>query len=165
MQFETGKPPETPNEPYRAAHISDERWCSAGPGFIRCGWSAATGRHQRCSCVTTSFKLVTGSALAIAWGTDGAVAAPSTAGAPSDMNLIYREATTANKSTHQHLHHIPRLLSPVHRNTASKKGSTVRCVKLQGYVHNMAQPSKHRQQLTRNKQATERPARKTLATC
>jgi hypothetical protein len=37
--------------------------------------------------------------------------------------------------------------------------------KLQGYVHNMAQSTKHRQQLTRNKQETERPARKTPATC
>jgi hypothetical protein len=34
--------------------------------------------------------------------------------------------------------------------------------KLQGYVHNMAQSTKHRQQLTRSKQTTERPARKPL---
>jgi hypothetical protein len=33
MQFERGKPPETPNAPYRAARIKDERWRSAGPGF------------------------------------------------------------------------------------------------------------------------------------
>jgi hypothetical protein len=33
MQFERGKPPETPNAPYRAARIRDERWRSAGPGF------------------------------------------------------------------------------------------------------------------------------------
>jgi hypothetical protein len=33
MQFERGKPPETPNAPYRAARIKDERWGSAGPGF------------------------------------------------------------------------------------------------------------------------------------
>jgi hypothetical protein len=33
MQFETGKPPETPNAPDRAARIKDVRWRSAGPGF------------------------------------------------------------------------------------------------------------------------------------
>jgi hypothetical protein len=33
MQFERGKPPETPNAPCRAARIKDERWRSAGPGF------------------------------------------------------------------------------------------------------------------------------------
>jgi hypothetical protein len=33
MQYERGKPPETPNAPYRAARIKDERWRSAGPGF------------------------------------------------------------------------------------------------------------------------------------
>jgi hypothetical protein len=33
IQFERGKPPETPNAPYRAARIKDERWRSAGPGF------------------------------------------------------------------------------------------------------------------------------------
>jgi hypothetical protein len=33
MHFERGKPPETPNAPYRAARIKDERWRSAGPGF------------------------------------------------------------------------------------------------------------------------------------
>jgi hypothetical protein len=33
MQFERGKPPETPNAPYRAAGLKDERWRSAGPGF------------------------------------------------------------------------------------------------------------------------------------
>jgi hypothetical protein len=33
MQFERGKPPETPNAPYRAARIKDEKWRSAGPGF------------------------------------------------------------------------------------------------------------------------------------
>jgi hypothetical protein len=33
MQLERGKPPETPNAPYRAARIKDERWRSAGPGF------------------------------------------------------------------------------------------------------------------------------------
>jgi hypothetical protein len=33
MQFERGKPPETPNAPYRAACSKDERWRSAGPGF------------------------------------------------------------------------------------------------------------------------------------
>jgi hypothetical protein len=33
MQFERGKPPETPNAPYRAARIQDERWRAAGPGF------------------------------------------------------------------------------------------------------------------------------------
>jgi hypothetical protein len=33
MQFERGKPPETPNAPYRAARIKDERWSSAEPGF------------------------------------------------------------------------------------------------------------------------------------
>jgi hypothetical protein len=33
MQFERGKPPETPNAPDRAARIKDERWRSAGPGF------------------------------------------------------------------------------------------------------------------------------------
>jgi hypothetical protein len=33
MQFERGKPPETPNALYRAARIKDERWRSAGPGF------------------------------------------------------------------------------------------------------------------------------------
>jgi hypothetical protein len=33
MQFERGKPPETPNAPYRAARIKDERWRSTGPGF------------------------------------------------------------------------------------------------------------------------------------
>jgi hypothetical protein len=38
-------------------------------------------------------------------------------------------------------------------------------VKLQGYVHNMAQSAKHRQQQTRSKQTTKRPARKTLAEC
>jgi hypothetical protein len=26
MQFERGKPPETPNAPFRAARIKDERW-------------------------------------------------------------------------------------------------------------------------------------------
>jgi hypothetical protein len=31
MQFERGKPPETPNAPYRAARIKDQRWRSAGP--------------------------------------------------------------------------------------------------------------------------------------
>jgi hypothetical protein len=33
MQFERGKPPETPNAPYRAARMKDERWRSAEPGF------------------------------------------------------------------------------------------------------------------------------------
>jgi hypothetical protein len=33
MQFERGKPPETPNAPYQAARIKDERRRSAGPGF------------------------------------------------------------------------------------------------------------------------------------
>jgi hypothetical protein len=33
MQFGRGKPPETPNAPYRAARIKDERWRLAGPGF------------------------------------------------------------------------------------------------------------------------------------
>jgi hypothetical protein len=33
MQLEKGKPPETPNAPYRAARIKEERWRSAGPGF------------------------------------------------------------------------------------------------------------------------------------
>jgi hypothetical protein len=33
MQFGRGKPPETPNAPYRAALIKDERWRSARPGF------------------------------------------------------------------------------------------------------------------------------------
>jgi hypothetical protein len=33
MQFERGKPPETPNAPYLAARIKDERWRSAGQGF------------------------------------------------------------------------------------------------------------------------------------
>jgi hypothetical protein len=33
MQFERGKPPETPNALYRAARVKDERWRSAGPGF------------------------------------------------------------------------------------------------------------------------------------
>jgi hypothetical protein len=33
MQFERGKPPETPNAPYRAARIKDERWRSARAGF------------------------------------------------------------------------------------------------------------------------------------
>jgi hypothetical protein len=33
MQFERGKPPETPIAPYRAARIKDERWLSAGSGF------------------------------------------------------------------------------------------------------------------------------------
>jgi hypothetical protein len=33
MQFERGKPPNTPNAPFRAARIKDERWRSAGPGF------------------------------------------------------------------------------------------------------------------------------------
>jgi hypothetical protein len=33
MQFERGKPPETPNAPYRAARIEDERWRSVGPGL------------------------------------------------------------------------------------------------------------------------------------
>jgi hypothetical protein len=33
MQFERGKPPETPNAPYRAARIKDERGRSARPGF------------------------------------------------------------------------------------------------------------------------------------
>jgi hypothetical protein len=33
MQFERGKPPETPNAPYRAARVKNERWRSAGPGF------------------------------------------------------------------------------------------------------------------------------------
>jgi hypothetical protein len=33
MQFERGKPPETPNAPYRAARIKDERWRLAGSGF------------------------------------------------------------------------------------------------------------------------------------
>jgi hypothetical protein len=39
MQFERGKPSETPNAPYRAACIKDERWRSAGPGFepVRAG--------------------------------------------------------------------------------------------------------------------------------
>jgi hypothetical protein len=35
--------------------------------------------------------------------------------------------------------------------------------KLQGYVHKMAQLTKHRHQLTKSKRTTERPARKTLA--
>jgi hypothetical protein len=35
--------------------------------------------------------------------------------------------------------------------------------KLQGYVHKMAQSTKHRHQLTKSKRTTERPARKTLA--
>jgi hypothetical protein len=38
-------------------------------------------------------------------------------------------------------------------------------VKLKGYVHYMAQSAKHRQQQTRSKQITKRPARKTLAAC
>jgi hypothetical protein len=33
MQFERGKPPDTPNAPYRAARTKDERWLSAGIGF------------------------------------------------------------------------------------------------------------------------------------
>jgi hypothetical protein len=33
MQFERGKPPETPNAPDRAARTKNERWRSAGPGF------------------------------------------------------------------------------------------------------------------------------------
>jgi hypothetical protein len=33
MQFERGKRPETPNAPYRAARIKDERWRSAGQGL------------------------------------------------------------------------------------------------------------------------------------
>jgi hypothetical protein len=33
MQFERGKPPETPNTPYQAARVKDERWRSAGTGF------------------------------------------------------------------------------------------------------------------------------------
>jgi hypothetical protein len=33
MQFEWGKPPETPNAPYRAARIKEQRWRSAGPGL------------------------------------------------------------------------------------------------------------------------------------
>jgi hypothetical protein len=33
MQFERGKPPETPNAPYRTARIKYERCRSAGPGF------------------------------------------------------------------------------------------------------------------------------------
>jgi hypothetical protein len=33
MQFERGKPPETPNVPYRAARVKDERSRSGGPGF------------------------------------------------------------------------------------------------------------------------------------
>jgi hypothetical protein len=37
--------------------------------------------------------------------------------------------------------------------------------KLQGYVHKMAQSTKHRHQLTKSKRTTERPARKTLAAC
>jgi hypothetical protein len=39
MQFKRGKPPETPNAPFRAALIKDERWLSAGPGFepVRAG--------------------------------------------------------------------------------------------------------------------------------
>jgi hypothetical protein len=46
MQFERGKPPETPNAPYRVTRIKDERWRSAGPGFEpgragpRLSWSA-----------------------------------------------------------------------------------------------------------------------------
>jgi hypothetical protein len=32
MQFERVKPPETPNAPYREAHIREERWRLAGPG-------------------------------------------------------------------------------------------------------------------------------------
>jgi hypothetical protein len=35
MPFERGEPPETPNAPYEAARIKDERWRSAGPGFER----------------------------------------------------------------------------------------------------------------------------------
>jgi hypothetical protein len=35
MRFERGKPPETPNAPYRAVRIKDERWRSAEPGFNR----------------------------------------------------------------------------------------------------------------------------------
>jgi hypothetical protein len=34
MQFERGKPPETPNAPYLAAHVKDERWCWVGPGCM-----------------------------------------------------------------------------------------------------------------------------------
>jgi hypothetical protein len=33
MQFERGKPQETPNAPYRAARIKGDRWRSAGLGF------------------------------------------------------------------------------------------------------------------------------------
>jgi hypothetical protein len=33
MQFEGGKPPETPSAPYQAARIKDERWRSAGPRY------------------------------------------------------------------------------------------------------------------------------------
>jgi hypothetical protein len=32
MKFVRGKPPETPNAPYRAARVKDESWRSAGPG-------------------------------------------------------------------------------------------------------------------------------------
>jgi hypothetical protein len=40
MQFERGKAPETPNAPYRAARVMNERWRSAGPGF-ELGWAGS----------------------------------------------------------------------------------------------------------------------------
>jgi hypothetical protein len=56
MQFERGKSQETPNAPYRAARIKDERWRSAGPGFelgragprlsFRTGWRWERERHR-----------------------------------------------------------------------------------------------------------------------
>jgi hypothetical protein len=51
MQFERGKSPETPNAPYRAARIKDERWRSAGPGFEpgRAGPWLSRGLISRCS--------------------------------------------------------------------------------------------------------------------
>jgi hypothetical protein len=33
MRFDRGKPAETPNAPYRAARMKDERWRSVEPGF------------------------------------------------------------------------------------------------------------------------------------
>jgi hypothetical protein len=62
MQFERGKPPETPNAPYRAARIKDDRRRLAGAGFEpgrvgpRLSLTSSPFRQiTRCGCLNTSF--------------------------------------------------------------------------------------------------------------
>jgi hypothetical protein len=61
MQFERGKPPETPNAPYRATRIKNDRWCSAGPGLEpgRAGpWLSLRSSQDQCFCSYALFTLL-----------------------------------------------------------------------------------------------------------